>query len=108
MSFTVCAGPRNPTNFTQTEKIGTAELYVRNNDFSTLNHLTLSLDFSEPRGTGNRDYQIQIKPDSFKSLAEGMILADREMAIKAFGAALQADATKRVEPGHGLRIANAA
>jgi hypothetical protein len=51
----------------------------------------LKIDFVEPRGYGDRRYRIQVNADSFKALAEAMIRADREQAIRAFGAALQTD-----------------
>lgn len=48
----------------------------------------------EPRGFGPRQYEIIIQSSSFQDLAEGMIRADREAAIKAFGAALMADTSQ--------------
>jgi hypothetical protein len=45
---------------------------------------------SEPRGFGDRQTTIRIFPDSFAAMAQTMMHANPEAAIKAFGAALAA------------------
>jgi hypothetical protein len=49
----------------------------------------LRLSFSEERGYGRSLFQIGVRPDSFADLAQAMMHANREAAIKAFGTALQ-------------------
>src|SRR5271156_1233888 len=71
------------------EQIGTAGVIVENNGLDG-NHFRLWLTFGEARGFGNSHYRMEIEPESFRALALAMIRADRDEAIKAFGAALQA------------------
>lgn len=54
----------------------------------------LRLRFNEPRTYGPLRYAIDIEADSFRTLALAMVQADREAAISAFGAALQAEPVK--------------
>lgn len=87
MTFAVHAGPVMGWSTTQ---IGEAGLYVDNIGHNC-DYYRLSLAFCDPRGTGKRRYTIEIEPGDFKALAVAMIQTDRDAAIKAFGAALQAD-----------------
>jgi hypothetical protein len=50
---------------------------------------TVRLAFVTPRGTGNSYYRLVVNPEDFVTLAQAMLHADPEEAIKAFGAALQ-------------------
>jgi hypothetical protein len=43
----------------------------------------------EPRGFGQSRHEIRIEPDCFAALAQAMMYANPEEAIKAFGRALQ-------------------
>jgi hypothetical protein len=70
-------------------KIGTAGIIVRN--YSNCHHYTLWLSFNAPRGYGDSSFELNIQPESFEHLALAMIRTDRDTAIKAFGAALQAE-----------------
>lgn len=93
MAFVVTAGPLCPTIFQGMTEIGRAGLWVKNIGHNCNWH-RLTLEFQEPRGKGARGYDVEIQRNSFKDLAEAMIRTDREAAIKAFGAALQSDATQ--------------
>jgi hypothetical protein len=48
--------------------------------------------FFEGRGDGRSCYHGSLRPDNFEEMARAMMAADREAAIKAFGAALLQDA----------------
>lgn len=102
MPFVVKAGPMEPDHFHGMNEIGHAGLIVEN-----LGHEgdwnQLSLRFTEPRGYGKRCFNIEVGWDEFKNLAEAMIRTDRTAAIKAFGAALQMDASERIERGRAWR-----
>jgi hypothetical protein len=100
MAFVVYAGP---VMSGYPKEIGNAELRVESNQQVPPHHYTLFLRFVEERfgeqkrfeDQKYRAYEIRIEPSSFQHLAEGMIRADREAALKAFGAALQVDTTKQ-------------
>jgi hypothetical protein len=87
MTFAVQAGPVMGFG---TKQIADAGLYVENVGHNC-DWYQLSLSFCDPRGTGNRRYIIEIDPSDFKALAVAMMRANRDEAIKAFGAALQAE-----------------
>jgi hypothetical protein len=63
------------------EKLGEAAIWFRRG--------VVELTFSESRGLGNRTYHLRIKSADFKMMAEAMMRSNSELAIKAFGAALQ-------------------
>ena len=69
--------------------VGEAHLWVEDVGLDGTPYYRLNISFREARGYGDRDYKIRINHDSFKALAEAMIRANREEAIRAFGAALQ-------------------
>jgi hypothetical protein len=87
MKFAVHAGPSQGW---QREEIASAGLFVENGGHNC-DHYRLSMSFDDPRAAGKREYTLRIDPDTFKALAIAMIRTDRDEAIKAFGAALQAD-----------------
>lgn len=49
----------------------------------------VDLIFQHSRGYGISRYPVRIRPDNFATLAEAMMHADTETAMRAFGAALQ-------------------
>jgi hypothetical protein len=85
MAFLVSGGPRLGGRM---DGVGEARLWIEDVGLDGTCY-RLHVGFAEPRGYGDRCYQIQITPESFKTLAEAMIRRDRDEAIKAFGAALQ-------------------
>jgi hypothetical protein len=99
MAFVVYAGPSSG----RSQKINEAGLKVESigPQGPPYHHYTLFLCFGEEKfgkqkrveDRKYRGYEIRIEPSSFRDLAEGMIRADREAALKAFGAALQVDTT---------------
>jgi hypothetical protein len=64
-----------------TKKIGEAWVRVR--------WRRVEIIFGEPRGYGERGFELRVQPTDFEPLAKAMMHANSEMAIKAFGAALQ-------------------
>jgi hypothetical protein len=55
----------------------------------------VAIGFSEkPRGYGQSHYETVIHPDSFKIMAQAMMQANPEEAIKAFGDALKSGIPK--------------
>jgi hypothetical protein len=96
MAFVVYAGPSSAAYL---KEIRNAELRVESIEEVPPYHYTLKFRFAEQKfgdqSDSYRAYEIRIEPSSFRDLAEGMIRADREAALKAFGAALQVDTTKQ-------------
>jgi hypothetical protein len=62
-------------------------------------HYAVIVGLSDPRGTGDSVYKAKIRPSSFAALAQAMMHAAPEEAIKAFGAALQAGTPEPVPFG---------
>jgi hypothetical protein len=60
----------------------------------------LGIAFHALRGTGKSHYDMYVEPVSFRDLAEAMVRADREEAIKAFGAVLQMGPLEAPESGN--------
>ena len=102
MAFVVTAGPFRPNHIRGMTELGLADLVVENVGANSDRH-KLSLGFVEPRGTGDRRYEIEIERAAFRNLAEAMIRTDREAALKAFGAALQANIFERIDRQNGWR-----
>ena len=94
MTFIVRGGPSVGAGWMH--QFGTAGLTIENVGLNCDSY-KLSLGFAEPRGYGDRCYEIEIKPEGFRDFAAAMIRTDRESAIKAFGAALQTDVSERIE-----------
>lgn len=82
------------------QSLGDAVVVVESRGENSKNHL-LWIGFHAERGTGKSDYDMLIEPSSFRGLAEAMIRANREEAIKAFGTALQLDSPEPMEFGRG-------
>ena len=77
------------------EKIGSAGISVQS---VGIDHeaYRLWVGFDDLRGYGKSNYDLEIEPESFRTLSEAMIRANRKEAIKAFGAALQAEVAVRL------------
>jgi hypothetical protein len=54
---------------------------------------------TNPKGEKPSDFDVSIVPENFKMLAQAMMHADSEAAIKAFGTALQDGISEPIEPG---------
>jgi hypothetical protein len=57
----------------------------------------VAIGFSEPRGYGESKYDAVIDTDSFETLAQAMLYAHPEEAVKAFGNALKLGVPKPME-----------
>jgi len=59
----------------------------------------LYMIFTDERGFGASRFEIKVSPETFADLAQGMMRADAEYAIMAFGVALKGGTPEPLEPG---------
>jgi hypothetical protein len=57
--------------------------------FMRVEYDLLTLNFSEPRGTGHTVYEARVSPENFTDLARAMMQSDPDAAMRAFGEALR-------------------
>ena len=83
MTMEVHRNANNPQPYRQRENLGKVRIAASDG--------AVGLWFFEPKGFGLSRYDLSVDSGSFEILAQAMIHANRDAAIKAFGVALQAD-----------------